>query len=328
MVPLATLLAEGVVAGEHERTMLMADTMLLFGIGSMFVAVAGMGPWLRHLPTCLLLVILGHRGYNAWVDTHDWANAGDFAEYLVGQVHLAVAGTEPSPLPVLTASPPRVTEQHAYILMWGVADRFRPPFTQSPRPIWPWRPIWPGQEMDRNSVTPPKKQLRWEFGEQPRTVPLLRVSLEGGDGSPVTELHLTTDILDDGGPRLVVEGTFPGARFEALVFTELGYAIGIHGGPKQYGPMNPEAGDTPPFGGPISLRDLFTMQPMGTGTGGVQLWESISLSADFGATEGYLELRASDDARGIKDRAVGASQWIHLTWDKGLRDILLPLDQF
>jgi hypothetical protein len=328
MLPLATLLAEGPVSGEHERTMLMADTMLLFGIGSLFVAVAGIGTWLRHLPTCLLLVLVGHRGYNAWVDTHDWANAGNFAEYLVSQVGLAMEGTPPSTLPVLTSSPPRVTDELAYILQWGVADRFRAPFAESPRPIWPWRAIWPGQEMDRNSVTPPFKQLRWQFGEQPRTVPLLRVSLDGGDGSPVTELHLTTALLDEEGPLLLVEGTFPGARFEALVFTELGYAIGLHGGPKQYGPMDAKAGTSAPFGGPISLRSLLTMQPMGTGTGGVALWEAISLCADFGATEAYMELRAADDARGVKDRAVGASQWIHLTWDKELRDMLLPLDSF
>ena len=328
MLPLATLLAEGVVAGEHERTMLMADTMLLFGIGSLFVAVGGVSSWLRHLPTGLLLVLVGHRGYSAWVDTHDWAKAGDFAEYLVGQVNLAMEDTPPSTLPVLTASPPRVTDEHAYILHWGVADRFREPFIPSPRPVWPWRAIWPGPDMDRNSITPPSRQLRWQFGEQPRTVPLLRVTLDGGDGTPIRELHLTTALLEEEGPLLLAEGTFPGARFEALVFTELGYAIGLHGGPKKRGPMNASAGTVAPFGGPISLRTLLTLQPMGTGGGGVALWEAISLSADFGATEAYLELRATDDARGVKDRAVGASQWIHLTWDRELRDILLPLDSF
>ena len=182
--------------------------------------------------------------------------------------------------------------------------------------------------MERNSITPPKKQLRWQFGEQPRTVPMLRVTVAGEDDSPLRELHLTGDLFEEEGPLLQVEGTFPGARFEALVFTELGYAIGLHGGPKQYGPMDAEANPAAPFGGPISLRSLLTMQPMGTGGGGVALWEAISLSADFGATEAYLELRATDDARGVKDRAVGASHWIHLTWDAELRDILLPLDSF
>jgi hypothetical protein len=58
------------------------------------------------------------------------------------------------------------------------------------------------------------------------------------------------------------------------------------------------------------------------------MWEAISLSSDFGATEAYLELRAADDGRGKADRAVGASAWIHLTWDKSLRDAILPMDGF
>jgi hypothetical protein len=224
-------------------------------------------------------------------------------------------------------------------LLWGVADRFRAPFPETPRPIWPWRPIWDGPEMARDSVTTPRNHLRWEFGEAKRNVPLLPVVRGEANASvePVTELKLTENLLTEEGPILRIEGSFPGARFEALIFTELGYAIGLHGGPKQYGPMealpNREAGEKEsqvpaPFGGLISLRQLLMMRPMGEGTPGVALWEAIALAADLGAREAYLELRASDDGRGKKDRVVGASQWIKLTWDKSLRDVLLPMDSF
>ena len=71
-VPLATLLAEGVIPGEHERTLLLADTMLLVGLGGLILAFSKMTSVLRHLPTLALLALLGQRGYEAWQDTHDW----------------------------------------------------------------------------------------------------------------------------------------------------------------------------------------------------------------------------------------------------------------
>ena len=333
-VPLATLLAEGVIPGEHERTLLLADTMLLVGLGGLILAFSKMTSVLRHLPTLALLALLGQRGYEAWQDTHDWALAGDMAEMLVVATAQSLAAEPPSHKPVLSASPPRVTPDNAYVLQWGVADRFRAPFTATSRPVWPWRPIFDGPGMIRNSVTVPRDFLRWPFGGAQRTVPMLRVT-RGEEGAPkqipVTSLALDNSLLTQPGPLLRVQGSFPGARFEALLFTELGYAIGLFGGPKQYGPMKavPGGQEVPePFGGVISLRELLMLQPMGDGTGGVPMWEAISLSSDFGATEAYLELRAADDGRGKTDRPVGASAWIHLTWDKSLRDAILPMDGF
>ena len=332
--PLATQLAQGVIPGEHERTLLLADTMLLIGLGGAILAFSRVQSSARHLPLVALLTLLGGRGLEAWKDTHDWALAGDMAEMLVAATADSISDEPASLKPVLSASPPRITDEHAYVLQWGVADRFRAPFPPSPRPVWPWRAIFDANEMLRNSVTTPQSGLRWPFGRAPRTVPTLQVT-RGEVGAPkdvaVSHLELDASLLTEGGPLLEVSGAFPGARFEALLFTELGYAIGLYGGRKTYGPMEavPDGGEAPPpFGGVISMRELLLLMPMGDGTGGVALWEAIKLAADFGATEAYLELRASDDARGKKDRAVGASSWIHITWEKSLRDAILPMDAF
>ncbi|MDF1798870.1 MAG: hypothetical protein P1V81_06820 [Planctomycetota bacterium] len=338
--PVVTNLTLGEVAGEHQRTLYLADCLGALGIGALFVAGGGAGRRLAALGIGAGLGLIAQRSHEAWVDTHDWAIAGRQADALVAGVHASLASAEPSTRPVLSSSPP-VAWNGCYVLKWGVPDRFRAPFPESPRPVWPWRPLFEGGEQLRSSVTVPKSHLRWPFGEAPRTVPLLRVtegssSPDGGQaptgagGVLIEELHLGAELLTEPGPLLHCEGYFPGARFEALLFTEQGYGVGLFGGPKRGGAMEaPSAGEAaPPFGGAISLRELLQLTPLGTGTGGPPLFEVVALAADLGATEGYLELRATDDARGKTNRAVGASQWIHLTWDPELRDVLKPWDSF
>jgi len=261
--------------------------------------------------------------------------AGDMADALVAQTHATLTdptlGVVPSDQPVLSATPPR-TLGGAYVLQWGIADRFRAPFPATPRPVWPWRPVFDGPGMTRKSVTSPLRDLRWAFGRGKRTVPALLVTHGGPDmlGEPLGDLYLSADLFTEPGPLLSCSGEFPGARFEALLFTELGYGIGLFGGPKQRGEMHAieEGLVPPPFGGTISLRELLQLVPEGTGTGGTQLWEVLALAADFGARDAYVELRAVDDARGELDRPVGASAWIHLVWGPELRDAMLPLDGF
>ena len=299
-----------------------------------------LGRGLASLGLGASILLIGQRSYEAWVDTHDWAIAGRQANALVTGVQTMLASVEPSERPVLSSSPPPAWNG-CYVLKWGVPDRFRAPFPETPRPVWPWRPLFEGGEQLRTSVTVPKNHLRWAFGEAPRTVPLLRVTDGGGSpgGSPdasgangvlIEELHLGAELLTEPGPLLHCEGYFPGARFEALLFTEQGYGVGLFGGLRRGGAMEaPAAGEAaPPFGGAIALRDLLQLTPLGAGTGGVPLYEVVAMAADLGATEGYLELRATDDARGKIDRAVGASQWIHLTWDPELRDVMKPWDSF
>lgn len=333
LAPLVRSLVPGDIGAQHERTLMLADALLCLGFLALFVGRRQR--WVEVAGVVLVLGLLGQRGWAAWQDTHEWAMAGDMAEELVTYTHATLTdpalGVEPSSLPVLSATPPG-TLGGAYVLQWGVADRFRAPFPETPRPVWPWRAVFDGPEMARTSVTRPEHNLRWSFGRGQRMVPPLLVTRGevGREGEFPGDLHLSAELFTEPGPLLTCGGEFPGARFEALLFTELGYGIGLFGGPKQRGEMHAiEEGPVPlPFGGTIALRDLLMLEPEGTGTGGVQLWEVLALAADFGARDAYLELRAVDDARGKLDRPVGASAWIHLTWGPELREAVKPFDGF
>ena len=112
-----------------------------------------------------------------------------------------------------------------------------------------------------------------------------------------------------------------------LLFTDLGYFVGVFGGPMQaaaIGTVPDGQPELPPFGGVLALRDLMQLEPRGPGSGGPYLYEALRLAADFGSTEAYVELRVVDDARGERHRPVAASRWIHLRWDASLRDVLAP----
>jgi hypothetical protein len=334
LAPLIRSLAPGAIGPEHQRILMLADALACLGFAVLFLAEVA--PKVRLLGVLVVLVLGGQRARAAWQDTHDWAAAGDMAEELVRYTHDTLVApsskVQPSPRPVLSATPPRVYNG-AYVLQWGVADRFRAPFPATPRPVWPWRTVFEGPEMGRNSVTQPELNLRWPFGRSRRMVPPLLVTSASPEsaGQAPGDIAVTAALFTEPGPLFRCEGTFPGARFEVLLFTELGYGIGLYGGPKQRGEMHPPAdGEVvpPPFGGTISLRELLMLEPRGTGTGGPQLWEVLALAADFGAHEAYLEFRAVDDARGKLDRAVGASSWVHLVWGDELRDAVRPFDSF
>ena len=333
--PVVTNLAPGQVALEHLRTLYLADLLAALGLGALFVERRADEPegavWVRALGPLLLLGLVGLRGTAAWLDTHAWARAGQRADGLVAGVRASLAGVEASDVPVFSATVPRTLDGR-YVFHWGFADRFRPPFAATPRPVWPWRPLFDGGEQERRSTTVPRDNLRWPFGEAQRTVPLIRVT--DATGALVEHLHLGPDLVAGAGPQLTVEGHFPGARSEALLFTDLGYGVGLYGGPKEASRLaaledaSADPGVARPFGGAIALRDLFLLTPLGGEAGGAPLWRVLAQAADLGATEAWLELRAADDARAQTDRAVGASQWIRVTWDRALRDVLLPWDEF
>jgi len=330
LAPLLRSLIPGPIGPEHERVLMLADALLCVAFAVLFTRQASRTT--AVLGGVLVLGLLGQRGAAAWQDTHDWARAGNSAEGLVSYIHDTLtaddAHVQPSALPVLRAAPPRL-ENGAYVLQWGFADRFRAPFPETPRPVWPWRPLFDGKDVQRNSVTRPELNLRWPFGRAPSMVPPLLVTDLAGQR--FGDVPISASLLTEPGPTFQFTGSFPGARFEVLCFTELGYGVGLFGGPKQRGAMEAVAPDEVvplPFGGHASLRELLMLEPGGTGTGGPQLYEVIALAADFGATEAYLEFRAVDDARGKLDRPVGASKWIHLVWGPELRDAVLPFDGF
>ena len=328
MAPLVAQLASGDLTEYHVRTTLFADALICLVLVVAFVPQAS--SLLRTAGVALVLVLGTHRALAARADTMEWARAGDLAERIVQDVSAAVDRNVPAPTnrPVLSTAFPYV-QDGAYVFQWGVADRFRPPFPASRAPVWPWRALFAGLHDERNSVTRVQDNLRWPFDLSLRTVATLPVTVvaSAADPTPLDDVPVTAALLSEPGPLFVCEGQFPGARFEALLFTDLGYTVGVFGGPMQ----NAAIGSVPegepeqlPFGGVFALRDLLQLEPHGPGSGGPYLYEALRLAADFGSTQAYVELRVVDDARGERHRAVAASRWIHLTWDASLRKVLAP----
>ena len=328
MAPLVSQLATGGLTEFHARTTLFADALFCLVLVVAFVPQAHAA--LSSVGVVLVLVLGAQRAQAARADTHEWMRAGDLAERLVESVSAAVDRNVPTPTeqPVLSTAFPYVLDG-AYVFQWGVADRFRAPFPATRAPVWPWRVLFAGVHDERNSVTRVHDNLRWPFDLSLRTVATLPVTVvaSAADPTPLEVVPVTAALLNEPGPLFVCEGQFPGARFEVLLFTDLGYFVGVFGGPMQaaaIGTVPDGQPELPPFGGVLALRDLMQLEPRGPGSGGPYLYEALRLAADFGSTEAYVELRVVDDARGERHRPVAASRWIHLRWDASLRDVLAP----
>lgn len=331
MGPLVGNLVAGDLTAYHVRTTMLADALLCLVLAVCFVPRAPRA--LAHVGVLAFVVLGGLRAVEARADALEWGTAGDRSAALVAELRERVRDRVPEPRtePVLTAALPR-THEGAYMFHWGVADRFRPPFRAATAPIWPWRPLFPERVAERTSATQVVEHLRWPFRDDLRTVPQLPVTVVASASDPVPlgpseAVPVTAALLTEPGPLFVAEGTFPGARYEVLLFTELGFHAGTWGGPltgAELGVVPEGAPDPPPFGGVLALRDLLQLEPGGPGSGGPYLYEALRLAADMGATEAYLELRVVDDARGQRHRPVATSRWIRLAWEPELRDVLAP----
>lgn len=325
--PLVGNLAAGDLTDYHERTTMFADALLCLVLVVAFVPSAGRA--LARTGLVVGLALAGLRGVEARADAGEWAAAGNRSRALVADVRTRIDGLVPTPThePVLSTQFAR-TYAGAYLFQWGVADRFRAPFPAANAPVWPWRSLFNPDHVERASVTRVQANLRWPFRTDLRTVPELPVTIVASAEQPnvlLDEVPVTTALLTEPGPLFVCTGAFPGARFEALLFTELGFAVGTWGGPlegAEVGVLPPGASAVPPFGGVLALRDLLQLEPRGAGSGGPFLYEALRLAADLGATEAYVELRVVDDARGERNRPIAASRWIRLVWEPDLVDAL------
>jgi len=290
--PLLPMLSNGVLEEQNARWLLAGEAGFALTVGAACWGARELTGKRVALVLPLALLLL-QRGRDAWLDTHEWAEAGGVAEQRLGQARALVAGEPPSERPVLFDGFP-VAWEGAYCLGFGAVDRLRAPFEPSPRPVWPLRPLFGA----RSSQRPPARALRPDGSLRPwedLAPPALRLLV---DGAPATALVLGEDVLTEGTslPLLRVEGADPGTRLEWIAYTELGYE------PAAWC----EVGSSQPA---VSLRDLLLL-----GNGRVSLGQALLLSADSGAERGYLELRALD-ADGV---VLASSAWIELTWPRSL----------
>jgi hypothetical protein len=222
----------------------------------------------------------------------EWDDAARVGEARVEHARACVAAAEPSARPVLFESFPS-THGGAYCLGFGLAERFRAPFPESPRPVWPWR-LWfvadPLRER-RPLVAPRADGSLWPL-DDPGLVPLL--ALRDDEGAPLVRLPLDERALlaaEDRSPGLLVEAGSPGARLELLLITEHGYelvpldALDVAGRRR------------------LTLMEVLTRGSVATAA------DVLLQAADLGSTRVYLELRALAGGE-----VLAASPWIELAW--------------
>lgn len=336
--PLLPLLAGGALPAVHRRWLLAPDLFvglaLALALGGLArtwrTRTAGRGAvgLLTVLVAAGAAAVLVDRATRARSDVERWSTAGLEAAAREAEVRAALVDVGPSERPVLDAVMPRVNaDGTAYVAQWGVADRYRPPFEPTARPVWPWRRLFDAAQSPRRSVTTPRSGLRWPPGEAQLTVAPIGVDLLDR-GAPVERIRLDDRLLADlppgAGPELHVFGEFPAPRVEFVLFTELGYGTAV------WASMPPAEELSDPAGAEagalrsrrvLPLRDVF----MAANRHGMPLYHVLRQAADLGAEVAYLELRAVDDERGQVDRPIAASRWIELNWDESLRRLLLQL---
>jgi hypothetical protein len=197
---------------------------------------------------------------------------------------------------VLFASFP-VSHSGAYCLGYGLAARFRAPFPEAPRPVWPWRLVGFHESVRERAppVAPRADGSIWPRDDPPAVAEL---ELRAG-GSRVEHIALDERVFvagEDRSPRFTLAGP-AGARLEAVIASEIGYE------PFALGTLAADGSAS------ISLRDLLA-RSNGTFSGGGVLQQA----ADLGAERAYLELRAL----GPDARPVAASRWLEVTWPRAL----------
>ena len=270
---------------------------------------------------CGLLLVAGlvTRGSAARADVDEWASAGRRAKALVTQTREAMAEDEAGELPALASWFER-THAGAYLFQWGVADRFRPPFELSPRPVWPLRPLFSVADSQRPDRFVPRQGLIRPEEHAASKVPSMPVSVDGlpllGPLVVGSELVLEPG-QPDPGPVLELWGALPSAqRIEFVLYTELGYEPGVWSTPSV-----PEPVAEGPFGAGqrrrISLRDILLCADS------FALFQAAVQAEDLGARHAYLEVRAVDDEEGIAHRVLAASAWIELELEPGLAQLML-----
>ncbi|NOT30225.1 MAG: hypothetical protein HOP15_07240 [Planctomycetes bacterium] len=297
LVPIHALLADGFLEPENRRLLYLAECALALAAGLAWSRPANSVARGRVLGA-LVLALLGARLALALEDTHDWAGSARYGEEAVARARASVAAAEPAASPVLFTD---FESGHdgAYCLGFGLAARFRAPFPASPRPVWPWRPVFSVPGRERSALVEARADgSLWPLDDPLPVVPL---AVLGAGETPLVRVVLDERVLlaaEDRSPRLTLRGAPAGAALEGLLISELGYE------PLPLGAFDGTGAVT------VSLMQLLA-RSNAVAAGG----QILAHAADLGARRAYLELRAL----GPDGEPLAGSRWIELTWSAELR---------
>lgn len=308
-LPLASMLSQGILEATNLRVLRVSDLGLALAVAGGLAAAPTRPRWRAAVGVGLIVALVGWRAVRAFEDTHEWAEAGRVAEAEIDAARERAAREASAPEPLLGAGFP-ATHGGAYCLAYGVAERFRPPFPPSPRPVWPLRRMFPAGAGERDLLRLGEGRWHDPFADPwPPGLARIELVLPAEPTVPDTTLARPTLTVDeraahepDRSPVLEVLGSFPGASFELVLYTELGYE------PVPW-----------PAAAAESRRSLSLRQAL-LCTGFVSLGEALILTADLGATRAYLEVRAV----GADGAVLAASEWIELVWEPDLLAHLPP----
>lgn len=307
---LLPMLAGGPLAAEHRRWWALPDACA--GIcAALLLARLERPTWLWRALLALLLLLCAARGWSARQDVAVWSAAGRSAAEHENRLRALQVGLPPDPRPLLAVDVPRLEPGgRAYVLHFGLADRFRPPFEPAPREVWPWRLMFAEQaEWRRAPLGPPLGPGLFSTPSEGRVeLPGMsagaRLSGAPADGLWVDQ-SLAAPQPSGQGPEVWLQVPEPAGRLELVLVTELGYGSA---------PWLPSA-PAPGAEWRLPLRDLLLAQ------GQTRLLDVLAQAADFGAERAFLELRWLDPT-GVP---VAVAPWIELRWPRAVRDLLLPL---
>jgi hypothetical protein len=290
LVPLYPLLADGLLESENRRLFYAAECALALAVGLAWSRVR-LG---RRIVPALAVLFLGARAFQAWVDTHEWARSARHGEEEVARARAALAGARPGSEPVLFSSFP-VSVSGAYCLGFGLAARFRAPFPEAPRPVWPWRLAFVQRsEREREPLVARRADGSiWPLDDV-RTAPELGVRDRSGEA--VAGIALDERVLEAGEDRSAPFGILggpAGARLEVVVASEIGYEL------VPLGALDASGGFV------TSARDLLART-----NGVVSIGEFLMQAADLGARRAFAEVRALGPGDGV----LAASRWIEISW--------------
>ena len=300
-LPLLHVLSSGSVPPEHARTLWLADCALVLSIASCFqrgstAQTASATAQRSSGVVALLLVMLfaAYRGSLARQNLLDWSTAAELAETQIAQARSAVAGDARTRSPALSPNFSRTTESGAYVLHWGIADRFRAPFEICPRPVWPWRPVFEigGPDVFRELCFELERGVARPVDERRRRTALLPVAIDGS--LELRPLRIDSSLVlkgdaSDSSPRLSASLADDqiATAWELVFVCELGYRTALVAGAST--------------GLEFSLREAI-----------LQVSDAFILAVDFHGQAGYLELRALDRT----GQVLASSAWLELNWNR------------
>ena len=316
LAPLLGLTLDGVLEPQNERLLFVSEVGLALSVAAC-LSKRGQRPLAFGALTLVVGAGLGWRFVRAYEDTHAWAASAHVASDWTQRARQKIAGQAPSTRPVLMAGFPR-TYGPAYCLSFGVPERFRSPFEATARPVWPLRPLFPGDDTPsepafRAGVARRSDGTLWPWSDSPAVARLAvrtgdadaagplrvdeRVLVSEDDRSPALQLAWPPDDLPGGGGELLLE---------AVIYTEQGYARAPWPSPRGSGVD------------PAELR-LSLMGLMGLVGTSANLGSALGFAADLGARSAWVEIRAWSPAGELR----AASPWIELVWEDAVVPRLL-----